>query len=170
MCPLTREGWVQVLEWGGEFIPAGSLKFKVTCPSVPHASPATMLLEPGGSDLAPGLLLSLSLLCMVNEVAYVPVVNVGATSATVHSKQVLGMLHSVEGIEGQQLSFDGEGENVAHNRTQTVGEPSAPISEVIANSQWPRLSPTQEKQVRGLLERYNRASLNMREISAAMRI
>lgn len=65
VCPLTQEGRVRVLERGGEFIPAGSLKFvKVTCPKVPHALPATMLLESGGSDLAPGLLLSPSLWLM----------------------------------------------------------------------------------------------------------
>jgi len=34
-----------------------------------------MLLEPGGSDLAPGLLLSPSLVTVDNGVAYVPVVN-----------------------------------------------------------------------------------------------
>ncbi len=73
-----------------------------------------MLLEPGGSDLAPGLLLSQSLVTMVNGVTYVPVVNVGVRGATVHAKQVLGKLHQVEGIEGQQLNFVGEDEEVAH--------------------------------------------------------
>jgi len=64
-----------------------------------------MLLEPGGSDLAPGLLLSPSLVTVANGVTYVPVVNVGVTGATVHAKQVLDRIHQVEGIEGQQLNF-----------------------------------------------------------------
>lgn len=76
--PLVPDGRVRVLEKTGEFIPAGSVKFvKVTCPRVPYAPPATMLLDPGGSDLAPGLLLSPSLVTVDNGVAHVPVVNVG---------------------------------------------------------------------------------------------
>lgn len=106
VCPVTSEGRVRVLERAGDFIPAGSLKFvKVTCTKVPYTAPKPMLLEPGGSDLAPGLLLSPSF--VVNGVTYVPVVNVGVTGATVHAKQVLGKLHQVEGIEGQQLNFVG---------------------------------------------------------------
>ncbi len=46
-----------------------------------------MLLEPGGSDLAPGLLLSQSLVTVVNGVTYVPVVNVGFRGATVHANR-----------------------------------------------------------------------------------
>lgn len=43
--PLVPEGRVRVFEKTGEFIPAGSVKFvKVTCPRVPYALPATMLL------------------------------------------------------------------------------------------------------------------------------
>lgn len=105
VCSVTSEG---VLGRAGDFVPAGSLKFvKVTCPKVPYTAPKLMLLEPGGSDLAPGLLLSPSLVTVVNGVTYVPVVNVGVTGATVHAKQVLGKLHQVEGIEGQQLNLLG---------------------------------------------------------------
>lgn len=67
VCPVTSEGRVRVLS--GDFIPAGSLKFvKVICPKVPYTTPKHMLLEPGGSDLAPGLLLSPSLVTVVNGV------------------------------------------------------------------------------------------------------
>lgn len=113
VCPLIPAGQVRVFEKAGEFIPAGSLKLvKVTGPRVPYMSSTNMLLEPGGSDLAPGLLLSPALVSVCNGVTYVPVVNVGATGATVHPKQVLGMLHSVTGIDGQQISFEGENEEV----------------------------------------------------------
>ncbi|KAK5913556.1 hypothetical protein CgunFtcFv8_008079 [Champsocephalus gunnari] len=108
-CPLVPGGSVRVLSRTGEFITAGSVKFvQVTCPKIPYAPPTTMLLEPGGSDLAPGLLVSPSLVTVENGVAFVPVVNVGATGAAVHFKQVLGTLHFVEGIEGSELSFEEE--------------------------------------------------------------
>lgn len=88
VCPATSEGRVRVLERAGDFIPAGSLKFvKVTCPKIPFTAPRSMLLEPGGSDLAPGLLLSPSLVTGVNGVTYAPVVHVGVPGATVHAKQ-----------------------------------------------------------------------------------
>lgn len=156
VCQLTPEGRVRVLEKGGEFIPAGSLKFiKVTCPKVPHMTPATMLLEPGGSDLAPGLLLSPSLLSVINGVTYVPVVNVGATGATVHSKQVLGMLHSVVDIQAEQLRFEGENGEVALVSIHTAGEPPVSISEALAALHWSELSPEEESQAKQLLEKYS---------------
>ncbi len=117
-----------------------------------------MLLEPGGSDLAPDLLLSPSLVTVVNGVTYVPVVNVGATGATVHAKQVLGKLHQVEGIEGQQLYCVGEGEEVAHvtvvNVHTVMGSPM-PISETISALQWPGLTSAEGRQVKELLEEYH---------------
>lgn len=153
VCPLIPEGQVRVLEKTGEFIPAGSLKFvKVTGPRVPYMS-ATTMLEPGGSDLAPGLLLSPALVSVSNGVTYVPVVNVGATGATVHSKQVLGMLHLVTGIDGQQLSFEGENEEVACVNLHSIR--GSPVPEIITALQWPGLSPTEEKQVRELLGKYS---------------
>ncbi|KAF3833281.1 hypothetical protein F7725_026946, partial [Dissostichus mawsoni] len=91
-----------------EYNPAPAAFVQVTCPKIPYAPPTTMLLEPGGSDLAPGLLLSPSLVAVENGVVFVPVVNVGATGAAVHCKQVFGTLHVVEGIEGSELSFEEE--------------------------------------------------------------
>lgn len=108
-----------------------------------------MLLEPGGSDLAPGLLLSPSLGTVVNGVTYVPVVNVGVTGATVHAKQ---------GIEGQQFNFVGEGEEVAHVtvvNVHTVMGSHGPISYTISALQWPGLTSAEGRQVKELLEEYH---------------
>lgn len=153
---LSPEGQVRVFEKTGEFIPFGSFKFvKVTCPRVPHSLPTTMLLEPGGSDLAPGLLLTPALLHVFNRVTYVPVVNVGATGTTVHSKQVLGVLHSIEGVDGQHLSFEGENEEVAWVSTHSTREPSISVLETITAFGWPGLSPEEEKLARDLLRKYS---------------
>ena len=117
-----------------------------------------MLLDPGGSDLAPGLLLFPCLVTVNNGVAYVPVVNVGATGANVHSKQVLGMLHVVEGIEEEQLCFKKGSEEVAQVTvvsTQAAAGPPVTISDTTAALDWPGLSPVEEKQAKELLERYH---------------
>jgi len=156
VCHLTHEGRVGVLEKGGEFIPARSLKFiKVICPKVPHTPPVTMLLEPGGSDLAPGLLLSVSSLSVSNGLTCVPVVNVGATGDTVHSKQVLGMLHSVVDVQAELLRFEGENGEVSLVNIHTAGEPPVPISKALAALHWSELSPEEESQVKQLLEKYS---------------
>lgn len=115
-----------------------------------------MVLEPGGSDLAPGLSLSPSL--VINGVTHVPIVNVGSTGATVHAKQVLGTVYQVEEIEGQQLNFVGEGEEVAHVTVvsaNTAMRSPVPILETISALQWPELTPEEERQVRELLKKYH---------------
>lgn len=133
----TARGRFVCLEKTGEFIPAGSVKFvKVTCPRVPH----------GGSDLAPGLLLFPSLVTIDNGLAYVPVVNVGATGA--HPKQVLGMLHQVEGVEGEQLDFEEGSDEVAQVTlvsAQAGGVPPVTISDAITALYWPGPSPAEGK-------------------------
>ena len=158
-CPVLPEGRVRVLDRAGEFIPAGSVKFvQVNCPKVPHAPVKTMLLEPGGSDLAPGLLMSPALVTVTNGVAYVPVVNVGTTGATVHSKQVLGALHLVEGVEEPQLHFDEGDKQVAQvslvSAQAAVGPPPT-ILDSIAALHWPELPAVAEKQAKELLGRYS---------------
>ena len=157
-CPVLPEGRVRVLDKAGEFIPAGSVKFvQVNCPKVPHAPTKSMLLEPGGSDLAPGLLMSPALVTVSKGVAYVPVVNVGATGATVHSKQVLGVLHLVEGIEEPQLHFEEGSTEVAQVTlvsAQAGGLPPT-IPDSIAALHWPELPPVAEEQAKELLGRYS---------------
>ncbi len=116
------------------------------------------MLEPGCSELAPGLLLSPSLVRVINGVTHVPIVNVGTTGTTVHAKQVLGRLYQVEEVEGQQLNFVGESEEVVHvtivSANTAMGSHMS-ISATISALQWPGLTPEEERQVKELLEKYH---------------
>lgn len=70
---------------------------------------------------------------------------------------MLGKLHHVEGIEGQQLNFVGEGEEVAHVtvvNAHTVMGSHMPVSETISALQWPGLTSAESRQVKELLEKY----------------
>lgn len=60
-----------------------------------------MLMKPSGTDLAPGLHLSPELVTVTNGVACVPVVNVVDTGSSVHLRQILGTLQSVEVVRGE---------------------------------------------------------------------
>lgn len=53
-------------------------------------------------------------------------------------------------MHGQQLTFEGENEEVACVRIHSVRESAASVLETIAALQWPGLSPAEEKWVREL--------------------
>lgn len=73
--------------------------------------PVSMLIEPGGSDLAPGLLLFPVLVAVTNGVACVPVVKIRVSGSSVYLRQILGMRQLVEVVKGEnQCHLMEEGE------------------------------------------------------------
>lgn len=130
-------------------VPAGCLKFVLATCSI-FSSITSCFLEPlpyGEGRLPSNLLISTALLPVTQGKVNIPVVNVGTEDQWLHPRTTLGNLHVVDlGSEPKS-----EVEHTAFVQATEVGN-IAPID--FATLQWPNLSPHEQQEAKGLLEKY----------------